>query len=58
MATSALRELQFAAVPLAIGTIAAVYSNIIAMKLVGKVRTALEKSYAQAVAVAATQAQG
>ena len=38
MMTSALGELQLAALPAAIGTTAIVYSNIIAMKLMGKVR--------------------
>mmetsp|Transcript_6670 Transcript_6670/g.21404 ORF Transcript_6670/g.21404 Transcript_6670/m.21404 type:complete len:167 (-) Transcript_6670:136-636(-) len=40
MATSALRELQMACVPAAIGTISAIYSNIMVMGIVGKVRYA------------------
>jgi hypothetical protein len=40
MATSALRELQMACMPAAIGTIAAIYSNIKVMGILGKIRYA------------------
>ena len=43
MASAALRELQLAVLPAAIGTIGVVYSNIVAMGIMGKVRYA-EKS--------------
>ena len=40
MATSALRELQMAFMPAAIGTVAVIYSNIVNMGIMGKIRYA------------------